>query len=408
VFLTTEQKKFQKEIKAFAEENFRGTMMDHTRGPEFPFKSYQLVCDRGYMGLMLPAKFGGSGKGVVEYCILLEELSRVDHNVAWVLDSSFGVSSVIARLGTEAQKEKYLPDIISGKLRPTFGLSDLTGGSNVKEMGTWAKLHDDGTWTITGRKVHIHNCDHANLWLIFAGSDYGQEALLVESTDNIRIERKYQPFGFRCAPCYQILLDNVVVGKDGLLGQRGKGLMAALTGALNYTRTGNASIVIGIARAALDVTMSFMMGRKIKDGYLSDQQAIQHIIADLATDLEAASLLRWQAAFLHDQGDATVKEASQAKLFATERASNICGTLLRLLGAYGCYEEFPLADYLASCKTLEIGSGASEIHRNNIAREVLREYDRRFESGELMEWAQTDAQRHLLSLNERSSRIMNK
>jgi alkylation response protein AidB-like acyl-CoA dehydrogenase len=203
------------------------------------------------------------------------------------------------------------------------------------------------------------------------------------------------------------LFDNVKAPKDGRLGEPGKGVMAALTGALNYTRIGNASMVIGIAHAALDVAMSFAMGRRVKDGYITDQQAVQHMLADLSTELEAASLLRWRAADMHDRGMRTVKEASQAKVFATEHATKICGTVLRLLGAYGTYEEMPLADYFTSCKTLELGSGASEIHRNNIAHELLREYKERFESGTLFNWAQTDDQQGMLLLNERSAKILN-
>jgi alkylation response protein AidB-like acyl-CoA dehydrogenase len=184
-------------------------------------------------------------------------------------------------------------------------------------------------------------------------------------------------------------------------------VMAALTGALNYTRIGNASIVLGIARAAIEVALSFAMGRRLQEGYITDQQAIQHMLADLVTELDAGSLLRWRAASMHDRGENPVREASQAKLYCTEKATHICGTLLRLMGAYGTYEDMPMSDYFNSCKTLELGSGASEIHRNNIAREVLREYGRRFDRGELFRWAQTDGQEALLELNERSAKILN-
>jgi alkylation response protein AidB-like acyl-CoA dehydrogenase len=319
------------------------------------------------------------------------------------------VASVINRLGTTAQKERYLGGIASGRWTPTFALSDLTGGSNVRNMGTRAEKCDDGRWKINGRKVHIHACDVADLWLIFAGSEGGQEAILFEGNEGVVLEQTFQPFGFRSAPCFQILFKDVMAREDGLLGDRGKGLMAALTGALNYTRIGNASIVIGIARAAFDVAMSFMMGRKLQNGYLSDQQAVQHILADLSTELDAATLLRWDAAVKYDRGGSqAVRESSQAKLYATEKATHICGTLLRLLGAYGSYEDFPLSDYFTSCKTLEIGSGASEIHRNNIARELLKEFDARFESGDLMKWTETPVQENLLLVNERSAQVLEK
>lgn len=409
MLLTEPQEALRRELREFAEREFRGKMMRHSRGPEYPRDGYRKVCEAGYMGMMIPRQYGGQGKGVVEYCLLLEEISRVDHNVSWAIDSAVGVASVINRLGTEAQKKRYLPGIASGEWVATFALSDLSGGSNVRNMGTRAARQPDGSWRIEGRKVHIHNCDLANLWLIFAGSDDGQEAMLYEGNQGIVLEQTFQPFGFRSAPCFQVHFDDVVAGDDGLLGERGKGLMAALTGALNYTRIGNASIVIGIAHAAFDVAMSFMMGRKLQQGYVSDQQAVQHMLADLWVDLEAASLLRWDAAVKYDsRATQAVRESSQAKLYATEKATHICGTLLRLLGAYGSYEQFPLSDFFASCKTLEIGSGASEVHRNNIARELLREYDARFESGELMKWAETETQESLLRVNERSARVLDR
>jgi alkylation response protein AidB-like acyl-CoA dehydrogenase len=404
--LTQKQKQLREEIVQFAERNLRADFMKHTREPAFPHKAYQLICERGYMGFMLPEEYGGSGGGVTEYCILLEELARVDHNVPWAIDVTVAVASVIAKLGTEAQKRKYLPKLLDGSIIPAFALSDLAGGSNLRQMGTQAECDADGTWTITGRKAHIHNCELAELWLVFAASKDGQEAILVEGRDGVILERKYQPFGFRCVPCHQLLFNGVKAPDENLLGTRGKGVLAALTGALNYTRIGNASIVIGIARAAIEVALSFAMGRRLQEGTITDQQAIQHMIADLVTELDAASLLRWRAAAMHDRGENPVREASQAKLYCTEKATHISGTLLRLMGAYGTYEGMPMADYFNSCKTLELGSGASEIHRNNIAREVLREYSRRFDSGELFNWAQTDDQKAMLELNERSAKIL--
>jgi alkylation response protein AidB-like acyl-CoA dehydrogenase len=406
--LTDDQKRLQQEIRAFAEENFRAGMMRHSREPAFPLEAYRLVAREGYLGYMMPPEYGGAGNGVVEYCILMEELARVDHNIPWVIDVTFAVSSVIARLGTEEQKQRHLPRLIDGSVIPAFALTDLTGGSNVRAMGTAAERNGDGTWTISGRKAHIHNCDHAGLWLVFASTPDGADAILVENPENVRLERRYQPFGFRCAPCFQLYFDGTPADDSGFLGERGKGVMAALAGALNYTRIGNASIVIGIASAAMDVALSFAMGRQLKQGFVSDQQAVQHMIADMATDLDAASLLRWRAAQMHDRGENPVKEASQAKVFATEHATQITGAVLRLLGAYGTYEELPLSDYFTSCKTLELASGASEIHRNNIAREVMRAYDKRFDTGDLLAWAQSDEQEALLRLNERSDQVLDR
>lgn len=406
MFLTKQHRELQREIRDFAEAELRDGIMTHSRGPAFPLDAYAEVCRAGYAGYMMPVEYGGKGNGVVEYCILMEELARVDHNIPWILDVTFVVANAIAKLGTEAQKRRYLAGLINGSIIPAFALTDLSGGSNVRAMSTFAKRNSDGTWAISGRKVHIHNCEHARLWLIFSSSEQGQEAFLVENPEGVVIEKSYQPFGFRCAPCHQVHFDNVKATDADILGERGKGVLAALMGGLNYTRIGNASIVIGIARAAFEVALSFAMARKVKDGVVTEQQAVQHIIADLATELEAASLLRWQAAFMHDAGLNPVKEASQSKLYATEKATHICGTLLRFLGAYGTYEELPLSDYMTSCKTLELGSGASEIHRNNIAREVLNQYRKQFADGELFQWATTEAQRSILMLNDSAAKVM--
>lgn len=408
MMLTDGQLQLQEEVRAYAEENLGPGMMRHSRGPEFPIEAYRRIADAGYLRYMIPTEYGGRGASVVDYCIILEELARVDHNLPWVMDVTYGVASVIGRLGTHEQKERYLPGLADGSVIPSFALTDLTGGSNVGGMGTSASPNGDGTWVIRGRKVHIHNADRADLMLVFAATPDGADAIVVENPENVRLERRYQPFGFRSAPCFQIHFDDTPATDDGFLGERGKGVMAALAGALNYTRIGNASIVIGIARAAMDVTASFLLGRRIKDGVVADQQAVQHLFADMATELDAASLLRWRAAWMHDQGQDPVKEASQAKLFATERSTLVTGTMLRLMGAYGTYEQLPLSDYFASCKTLEVGSGASEIHRNNIAREVLKEYRRRFESGELLRWPQTEEQEDILRLNDRSREILDR
>ncbi|MPY81538.1 MAG: hypothetical protein GEV04_24830, partial [Actinophytocola sp.] len=198
---------------------------------------------------------------------------------------TFAVARVIARLGSDVQKQRYLPRIIDGSIIPAFALTDLTGGSNLRAMSTFAEPHGDGTWTITGRKTHTHNCEQATLWLIFARSPNGQDALLVENPENMVLERSYQPFGFRCVPCHQVHFNKTPAHDDDLLGDPGKGVMAALTGALNYTRIGNASIVVGIASAALDVALSFAMGRRLQEGHVTDQQAVQHMIADLVTEV---------------------------------------------------------------------------------------------------------------------------
>lgn len=406
MILTERQQELQQEVRAYAQEHLRPGLMRHSRGPEFPIDAYRQLADAGYLRYMVPTEYGGLGTSVIDYCVVLEELARVDHNLPWVVDVTYGVAAVIGRLGTHEQKQRYLPGLIDGSVIPSFALSDLTGGSNVGGMGTTASPNGDGTWTITGRKTHIHNADRAGLMLVFAATPDGADAIIVENPENVRLERQYQPFGFRSAPCFQIHFDGTTAYDQGFLGERGKGVMAALGGTLNYTRIGNASIVIGIARAAMDVTASFLLGRRIKDGYVSDQQAVQHMFADMATELDAASLLRWHAAWMHDHGQHPVKEASQAKLVATERSTLVTGTMLRLMGAYGTYEQLPLSDYFASCKTLEVGSGASEIHRNNVAREVMREFEKRFESGELLQWAQTEEQLEVLRLNERSQKIL--
>lgn len=400
MFLTDDQQRLRAEIREFANATLREGMMRHTRGPEFPSAAYQALGDAGYLGFMFPEEYGGAGNGVTEYCILMEELARVDHNVPWAIDNSFAVASVINKLGTDELRARYLPRIISGELIPAFALTDLSGGSNLRSMSTTATLDAEaGVYRVHGRKTHLHGVQHANLWLIFARTEAGSDALLVESPGNVKEIREYQPFGFRCVPCHEVEFQGTEVRADHLLGEPGKGVLYALTKALNYTRIGNASIVIGIARAAFDVALSYAMGRKLADGMITDQQAVRHLLADLMTELDAADLLRWKAAVLHDSGGNPVREASEAKLYATEHCGQICGTLLRLFGAYGVYEEFPLADYFASCKVLELGSGASEIHRNNISRELVREFQARYDSGELASWATTDHHTHLLSLN---------
>ncbi|MGE0801375.1 MAG: acyl-CoA dehydrogenase family protein [Lautropia sp.] len=404
--LTETQKQLQKDLRDFAEAHFRKDLMRDTREARFPIDEYQEVARAGYMGFMVPPEYGGRGGGVTEYCILLDELARVNHNVAWAIDVTVAVASAIRHLGTEAQRRRLLPRLMDGSLIPAFALSDLTGGSSLKQMGTRVTRHTPGGWRLTGRKTHIHNAEVAQLWLVFAGSEDGHEALLIEGRDLIVIERRYQPFGFRCVPCNQVLFDGVPVGDEDFLGERGKGLSAAMHGTLNYTRIGNASIVLGIARAALDVAMSFALARDVGKGLLAQQQAVQHMIADAMTRLQAADLLRWRATYLHDQQRDAVMAASQAKLFATDTASEICGSLFRLLGAYGVYEEFPMTDYINSCKTMELASGASEVHRNNIARLALAEYERRFEAGELFRWAQTEEQIAMLMSNQRSAQVM--
>lgn len=400
MFLTPAQEILREEIREFAEKNLRGGLMRHTRGPEFPAAAYRALGDAGYLGMMIPKEYGGLGLGVTEYCILLEELARVDHNVPWAIDNSFAVASVISLMGSHEVKQKFLPRITSSELIPSFALTDLAGGSNLKAMSTFAVRDEaQGIYRVNGKKTHLHGVQHSNVWLIFARTEDGSDALLVENPNGVSELREYQPFGFRCLPCHEVEFADTKVPVSQLLGERGKGVFYALSKALNYTRIGNASIVIGIAKAAMDVALSFAMGRTVANGVITDQQAIKHMLADLITELDAAELLRWKAAWMHDTGQSPVREASEAKLFATEHCGEICGKLLRLFGAYGTYEEFPLADYFASCKVLELGSGASEIHRNNISRVLLKEFGARFESGELAEWATTDHHSHILEIN---------
>jgi alkylation response protein AidB-like acyl-CoA dehydrogenase len=400
VILTEEQLQLRHDVRQFAESELRESFMAHTRGPEFPEAADRRVGRTPYLGVLLPEELGGMGKGVVDYCVVLEELARVDHNVAWVLDSNISTAKVIAEMGSTEHQEKYIPGLLSGELIPAFALTDVTGGSSLKGMSTVAALSEDGgTYVVNGRKTHLHNADRADFWMVFARSDAGADAFLMDTDGSIELVRKYQPFGFRAAPCYEVAFNDSRIPVSDRLGESGKGVGFAMNNALNYTRVGNASIVIGIARAAMDAVVSYAMRREVAGGTITDQQAVRHVLADVDTKIEAASLLRYQAAALHDAGQDAVKAASQAKLFATEAASEACGKLMRLMGAYGIYEELPFADYYASCKVLELGSGASEVHRNNIASQLLRGY--RSQSREHLErWASNDEQRLVLARNQ--------
>lgn len=375
--LTQEQTMLYKMIHEFADEVVAPGAIERDRSKAFPVEVFKQLSEMGIMGLPFPEEFGGAGADTISFAIVTEELSRACASTGITYSAHISLGGAPINLfGTKEQKEKYLVPICTGESFGAFGLTEPNAGSDAGGTETTAQL-DNGYFVINGSKVFITNASFAKYLALTAitGLKDGEKeisAILVPTASKgFTIKSDYEKMGLNASNTTQLILDHVKVPEGNLLGRRGNGFKQFLI-TLDGGRIGIAAMAVGIAQAAFNKSVAYSKQRKQFGKTLSQLQAIQFKLADMAIKIELARNMVYKAAWLKDQGKPFSKEASIAKYYASEIAMEVADEAIQIHGGYGYMKEFEVERYLRDAKLLEIGEGTSEVQKLVIARTVLQ------------------------------------
>ncbi|MFT3769113.1 MAG: acyl-CoA dehydrogenase family protein [Minicystis sp.] len=373
--LTDTQKLIARTAREYAERVVRPVAAELDRTERFPLEIVKGLAELGLMGVNLPTDLGGAEAGVVSYALAMMEIARGCASTAVIMSVTNMVAEVIARFGTQAQRERHVPRLTSGEyLGGAFALSEPEAGSDPGSMRTTAERTADG-WILRGQKQWITNGGHAGVYVVWARTGgpgtKGISTFLVEGgTPGLKPGKPEDKMGLRASNTVPLTFDDCKIPHDALLGEEGHGFKVAMM-ALDGGRIGIASQAIGIATAALEEATEYAKQRKQFGKSIGDFQAIQWMLADSATELDAARLLALRAALMKEQGVPFTREASMAKLFASEAAGRICDRAVQIHGGYGYVRDFAAERHLRDVRVTRIYEGTSEIQRMVIARHVL-------------------------------------
>ena len=368
-------------VKDFANTEIAPIAHDMDKNCEIPKKIISQMAELGLMGIPIPEKYGGAGMDTVAYAAAVLELAKVDASVAITMAAHTSLGSLpIAIAGTEEQKQKYLPKLASGEVLGAFGLTEPEAGSDAGSTKTTAVLDGD-EYVVNGGKIFITNSSLAGLLtlttnIIENGENKGIGALIVE-TDNpgLKIGPKEKKMGWRASDTRQLFFENMRVPKENLLGQPTEGFKTFLK-TLTGGRISVAALSCGTAEGAYQQALNYSTERKAFGKEIHKFQAVGFKLADMATDIEAAKLLTFHAAWMKDQGKDVTKVAAMAKLFASEAAMRITTEAIQIHGGYGYVKEYDVERFFRDAKVLEIGEGTSEIQRIIIARELVKTFSK--------------------------------
>lgn len=355
--------------------------LDRGEGQPIFLANLKKLAELGFMGLNINSQFGGAQVGSLAFSVAIIELAKGCASTALTVSVSNMVAEVIQAVGSDEQKEKYLNKLCSGEyLAASFCLTEATAGSDPAQMKTTARL-DGEDWVIDGTKQFISSAPFAGVFVVWAVTDTtlpagkGISCFLVEAnTAGLDIAKAEQKMGQHASTTSEVRFKQCRVAKNALLGEFNQGYKIAVK-ELAGGRIGIGSLALGIAQAAMDYARQYTTQRQQFNQPIANFQGVQWMMADTYTELEAARLLLFSAADRKDKGLAFAKEASMAKLFASEKANAACYTALQLMGGYGYTKDFPLERFARDVRITTIYEGTSEIQRVIIGRELLREID---------------------------------
>jgi alkylation response protein AidB-like acyl-CoA dehydrogenase len=373
--LGDDQREIQALTRDFAQAEIEPNASQWDRDHHFPRELYGKLAELGLMGACVPEEYGGAGADFLSYILVLEELSRADAGVGVTVAVHTSACTLpILNFGTDEQRARFVPPLARGEGIGAFALTEPEAGSDAGALRTRAE-QTDGGWTITGSKQWITNGAHASTFLLFARTDpetpgaKGVSAFILDA-DHVTITREEEKLGLNSSVTNDVAVEGAEIGRDRLLHEEGKGFTVAMA-TLDGGRIGIAAQALGIAQAAYDVAREYAKERRTFGRRLAEHQAIQWKLADMATEIDAARLLVYRAAWLKDQGRSHTEEGAKAKLFASETARRQTAEAIQILGGYGYTKEFPVERYYRDAKITEIYEGTSEIQRLVIARSVL-------------------------------------
>ncbi len=376
--LTEEQKMIRDMARKFADDELRKTAAKRDQTQEFPKEEVKKLAELGFMGMMVPEEYNGAGLDTVSYVLAMEEISRADASVGVIMSVNNSlVTWGINEYGTEEQKEKYLKPLAAGEMLGCFALSEPEAGSDATNQNTVA-VRDGEHYVLNGTKNWITNGATADVALVMATTDRskgakGISAFIVEKdTPGYSIGKKEDKLGIRSSDTVSIAFEDCKVSAANLLGEEGFGFKFAMK-TLDGGRIGIAAQALGIAQASLDASLKYSKERKAFGVLISEHQAIQFKLADMATNIQAARLLTLDAAYVKDQGKSYSKQAAMAKLYASKIAVEAALEAIQVHGGYGYIKEYNVERFLRDSKITEIYEGTSEIQRIVIARHLLKD-----------------------------------
>ncbi len=373
--LTQDQKEIQALTRDFATAEIEPHAAQWDRDHHFPRDLFGKLAELGLMGACVPEEYGGAGVDFLSYILVLEELSRADAGVGvTVAVHTSAVTLPLLAYGTDEQKSRFVPPLARGEHLGAFALTEPEAGSDAGAIRTKAEPAGDG-WTITGAKQWITNGRYSGTFLTFARTDQatagarGVSAFILDA-DHVRVTRDEEKLGLNSSVTNDIVIEGAQIERDRLLHEENRGFRVAMT-TLDGGRIGIAAQALGIAQAAYDVARAYALERRAFGHRIGDFQAIQQKLADMSTEIDAARLLVYRAAWLKQQGRPHTEEGAKAKLFASEMARRQTAEAIQVLGGYGYTKEFPVERYYRDAKITEIYEGTSEIQRLVIARSIL-------------------------------------
>jgi len=374
---TEEQKQLRKSVREFAEGEIGPHVMEWDEVSHFPLELLPKLAEMGLMGVIFPEQYGGAGLGYIEYAIVIEELSRVDGSVGLFLAAHNSLcSNHIFKFGTEEQKRKYLVPLAQGKKLGAWSLTEPEAGSDAGGTRTTA-VRKDCCWVLNGAKTFTTNGHYADTCVAMAVTDkskrsHGISAFILEKgMPGFRPGKKENKLGMRASDTSEVLFTDCKVPAENLLGPEGEGFTGSLK-ILDGGRISIAALGLGMAQGALDAALRYAKQRKQFGQAISEFQAIQFKLADMATQVEAARMLVYQAAWLADQKDVRfTRESSMAKLYAGEVAVRVADECVQIHGGYGFIKDYPAEKFYRDAKLCTIGEGTSEIQKLVIARQLL-------------------------------------
>ncbi len=375
--LTDEQLAFQKVVRDFAQQEIAPHAEEWDRDHTFPVDTVRAMGDLGLFGLLFPESYGGSNADFTTFCLALEEIGRADQSMAITVEAGTGLgTNPIYQFGTDEQRERWLPDLCAGKALAGFGLTEPNGGSDAGATQTKA-ARDGDEWVINGRKEFITNSGTPITSVVTVTALTGGDAsrpeisaiIVPNGTPGFTVEPAYRKMGWHASDTHPLSFDECRVPADSLLGAQGQGFRNFLA-MLDEGRVAIAAVSLGLAQACLDHSVEYAKNRNAFGRPIGSYQGVSFKCADMAVMVDAARALTYRAAWLKDMGRPFKREATVAKLYATEAAVTATREATQIFGGYGFIDETPVSRFYRDAKILEIGEGTSEVQRMILAREL--------------------------------------
>ncbi len=375
--LTEEHEMIRKMVRDFAKNEVEPSAAQRDEEAHFDRGIFDKMAELGLAGIPFPEEYGGIGSDYIAYAIAVEELSRVDASVGVTLSAHTSLGCwPIYKFGTEEQKQKYLRPLAQGEKIGAFGLTEPSAGSDAGGTKTTARLEGDH-YVLNGSKIFITNGGYADIYIVFASTDLTQKtkgisAFIVESSfPGFSVGKHENKMGIRASATTELIFEDCIVPAENLLGKEGEGFKIAMM-TLDGGRNGIASQALGIAQGALDAAVDYAKERVQFGKPIALQQGIGFKLADMATSVEAARLLTYQAAWLESNGLSYSKESAMSKLFAGDTAMKVTTEAVQIFGGYGYTKDFPVERYMRDAKITQIYEGTQEVQRLVISRMLTK------------------------------------